>query len=123
MAATFETERRGELIADALLPHVYKKLILSTALACKIIYLEVGSFCKCQSSNRHVFLFLQGLPFLAHAGENIADWAFKYLEAFESIAEITYQIRQCDLEDGVKQKVLEILDRGGARECVELFSS
>ena len=127
---------------DSILPLVYKKRILATALACKIIYNEGVHFLDATlgmdihaelqfpptapatttipfPSLQQTFGSQQNLEYTS----KIAEWSFRYLMEYERTSQLIEKVQQAqELDAAVRERLIMILERGGTRIGVELHS-
>lgn len=84
-------------------PDQYIKNAISSCLASKLVYKEGTRFISAQKK------------------EKLAEVALKYLEKEKEICKLMESIEKADLPEEEKQRVLSLLDAGGARTALAAF--
>lgn len=84
------------------MPEQYVKNAISSALASKMVYKEGTKFIEAQPKNK------------------LADTALLYLEKEKEIASLVESLRQVDMPTEEKERILALLEAGGARTALNL---
>jgi hypothetical protein len=92
---------------DTVLPELYRKRVLATAIACKVVYHEG------LSNIERVFGVNNVGPQQVQA---MADWALRYLVELDRVAQLVQRVDESDgLERDVKDRLIYLLEYAGAR--------
>lgn len=131
-AGEMETSTR----LDSLVPVAYRKRILATALACRIIYNEgvhfldatLGMNVQQQNATGSVGVALAQSSTIPHAltaadyNTKIAEWSFRYLMEHERTSQLIDAVCAAtkELDSETRERLVRVLERGGTRIGVEL---
>jgi len=84
-------------------PEQYIKNAIASCLASKIVYKEGSRFIQSQSK------------------EKLAEIALQYIAKEKEVALLTEKLATVDMPQEEKQKIIQLLEAGGARTALKIF--